>query len=352
MERLAPLRHDSLDDVPDPSESLRLFGHADAAASVASAYRAGRLPHALVITGPRGIGKATFAFHLVDHLLGNRDHATAAGSFGSRDPSSPIYRQVAAGGHHAVLYLGRPENDKSTSSKIAFKTVISVDEIRRINRFLSLTSHDGSYRIVIVDPADDLNRNAANALLKNLEEPPARTLFILIAHSPGALLPTIRSRCQILRLEPLGPEDVFGVLEAIGAERPAADQAGAFLERAAGSPRRAILLTQYGGLEIAEATAKLAEAKTVAVSEAHRLADAVAGRDQAIQFSLFNENALDILAEKARAAAESGDQSRASRISEAWERSRVAILEMETYNLDRKQHALSMITRLHDAFRM
>jgi len=125
--------------------------------------------------------------------------------------TSSLFRQIATGAHPSVLHLTRPLNDKTKS----FKTVVTVDEIRKVNRFLSMTSHDGSYRIVIVDPADDMNINAANALLKNLEEPPARTLFILIVHAPGSLLPTIRSRCQMVRLAPLAEDELMAVLQGI-----------------------------------------------------------------------------------------------------------------------------------------
>ena len=164
-----------------------------------------------------------------------------------------MFRQIAIGAHPSVLHLTRPANEKTKG----FKTVVTVDEIRRVNRFLSMTSHDGGYRVVIVDPADDMNINAANALLKNLEEPPSRTVFILISHSPGGLLPTIRSRCQTVRFSPLGNDDLVAALSTFDVQPPADEAARqALAERAGGSVRMAILLTQYGGLEIAEATDK------------------------------------------------------------------------------------------------
>ncbi|TIX19989.1 DNA polymerase III subunit delta', partial [Mesorhizobium sp.] len=205
FERIAPEQHDTLDGVPEPSETPFLIGHSQAAGMLTAAYRAGKLPHALIFSGPVGIGKATLAFHLAHHLLKHPDFAQAPESLATPDPASSLFRQIATGAHPGVLHLTRPLNDKTKS----FKTVVTVDEIRKVNRFLSLTSHDGSYRVVIVDPADDMNTNAANALLKNLEEPPARTLFILIVHAPGSLLPTIRSRCQVVRLTPLDAEDLM-----------------------------------------------------------------------------------------------------------------------------------------------
>jgi DNA polymerase-3 subunit delta' len=349
FERIAPEQHDTLDGIPEPAENPHFFGHGEAASMLVAAYRAGKLPHALLLAGPLGVGKATLAFHLAYHLLKYPGHEGAPLELAEPDPASALFRQIAVGAHPSVLHLTRPQNEKTKG----FKTVVTVDEIRRVNRFLSMTSHDGGYRVVIVDPADDMNISAANALLKNLEEPPSRTVFILIAHSPGRLLPTIRSRCQTIRLSPLGEGDLISALSTFDI-KPPADAAArqALAERAGGSVRMAILLTQYGGLEISEATDKIVNAPSLDVAGAHRLADAVAGRDSAIQFDIFNRHLLDILADAASAAALKGDAPRAGRYSQDWQDIRVAIEEAETYNLDRKQHALNMIVRLQDTFRM
>lgn len=349
FERMAPEQHDTLDGVPGPAENPNLFGHREASSLLASAYRAGKLPHALLLAGPLGIGKATFAFHLAYHLLKHPAPEGAPPDLAEPDPSSALFRQIAIGAHPSVLHLTRPANEKTKS----FKTVVTVDEIRKVNRFLSMTSHDGGYRVVIVDPADDMNVSAANALLKNLEEPPSRTIFILIAHAPGGLLPTIRSRCQTIRLAPLAPADLLAALARFDLPRPA-DEASqrALAEGAGGSVRMAILLTQYGGLEIAEATDRIVRAATLDIAEAHRVADAVGGRDRAVQFDIFNRHVLDLLAENARAAALEGDVQAAAARSAAWDEARIAIEEAATYNLDRKQHALNMIVRLQDTFRM
>ncbi|MER8436936.1 DNA polymerase III subunit delta' [Mesorhizobium sp. M1312] len=349
FERIAPEQHDTLDGVPEPSETPRLVGHGQAANMLASAYRSGKLPHALIFVGPVGIGKATLAFHLAHHLLKHPAFEQAPAVLAVPDPASSLFRQIATGAHPSVLHLTRPPNDKTKS----FKTVVTVDEIRKVSRFLSLTSHDGSYRVVIVDPADDMNTNAANALLKNLEEPPARTLFILIVHAPGSLLPTIRSRCQMVRLTPLDSESLMTVLESVEPPPPDDPAARAALaKRAAGSARTAILLTQYGGLEIAETLDALATAGKSDVAGAYRLAEAVAGRDQAIQFDIFNRRALDLLSTGASQAALAGDLARAKTLSDTWHEALNAISETDTYNLDKKQHALTMIDRLNSAMRM
>lgn len=349
FERIAPEQHDTLDGVPEPAENPTLVGHAEAAEMLTAAYRAGKLPHALILSGPVGIGKATFAYHLAHHLLRYPDHRGAPDRLAAPEPASALYRQIASGAHPSLLHLTRPYDERAKR----FKTVLAVDEIRKVGQFLSLTAHDGGYRVVIVDAADDMNTNAANALLKNLEEPPRRTLFILIVHAPGSLLPTIRSRCQAVRLAPLANDDVLAVLGGFDPPPPRDPEARAALaERAGGSARAAILLTQYGGLEIAEALDALVVADMPNVAGRHRLADAVAGRDQAIAFGIFNRRALDLLSDRAGDAARAGDLAHAKVLSDTWQDARTAISETETYNLDKKQHALTMIERLNSALRM
>jgi DNA polymerase III subunit delta' len=348
FERIAPEQYDSIPGIPEPAENPMLVGHSAAAQMLAGAYRTGRLPHALLFAGPQGIGKATLAFHLAHHLLRFPSAVEAPDNLASPEPSSPLFRQIATGAHPGVLHLTRPVNEKTK----AFKTVLTVDEIRKVNRFLSLTSHDGSYRVVIVDPADDMNPNAANALLKNLEEPPSRTVFVLITHSIGRLLPTIRSRCQTILFQPLENGDLLAALEGLGASLPGSPAGRTLIaERAAGSPRSAILLTQYGGLEIAETIDRLVRSRAVNVSEAHRLADAVSSRDSGVQFEIFNQRVLDLVADEAATAARSGEKQRANRLSECWQAAAQTIADVETYNLDKKQHVVGLIHSLHSLMR-
>lgn len=347
FERLAPEQHDTLDEIPEPAENPRFVGHAQAAEHLVTAYRAGKLPHALILAGPQGIGKATLAFHFAHHLLRHGDSAVSPEALASPDPASSLFRQVASGAHPGVLHLTRPLNDKTKN----FKSAVTVDEVRKVGRFLSMTAHDGGWRIVIVDPADDMNVNAANALLKSLEEPPGRTMFILVAHSLGALLPTIRSRCQTVRLQPLAREEVETVLDGFDLAFPTDPVSrSALLERAAGSPRNAVLLQQYGGVDIAEALEGASRQRDITAW--HKIADAVAGRDQAIAFDLFNRHALDMLANAAVEAAGANALGQAKLLSDTWQEARDAISDAETYNLDKKQHALIMIERLNAAMRM
>jgi DNA polymerase-3 subunit delta' len=349
FERIAPEQHDTLDGIPEPSENARLAGHAGAAKMLTAAYADRKLPHALILSGPVGIGKATFAFHLAHHLLKYPRPADAPAHLATPDPATPLFRQIATAAHPSVLHLTRPFDEKNKR----FKTVVAVDEIRKVGQFLSMTSHDGGHRIVIVDPADDMNTSAANALLKNLEEPPPHTLFILIVHALGRLLPTIRSRCQTIRLNRLDDDALLGIL---GGMIPLPGDTGAraaLSARAGGSVRAAILLAQYGGLEIADALDALVRGgKASDIAGAHRLADAVAGRGQAIPFDTFNQRALDLLSGAAREAALNGELARANRLADTWQEARNAVSETEVYNLDKKQHALTMIDRLNSALRM
>lgn len=348
-ERLAPEHHDSLDGIREPAEATAVHGHDGPLAQLAEAYRSGRLHHGLLFSGPAGIGKATAAFRLAHHLIGHPDAAGAPGMIGTADPADPLYRQIASGAHPGVLHLARPFDDK----RKVWKTALTVDEVRRVRGFLAQTAHDGGYRVAIVDAADDLNRNAANALLKSLEEPPARTLFILLGHVAGRLLPTIRSRCQVVRFHPLDDAAMEKALLDLGVALPdTPDGRRALFARAGGSVRAAILLAEHGGLEIAEALRQAATDAGRDVAHAHRLADAVAARDAATRFELFNDEALELLAGGARQAAAGGDRARADRLARVWEEARLAVVQAEAYNLDRKQHALTMIARLNDAFRM
>jgi DNA polymerase-3 subunit delta' len=348
LERLAAEQYDSIPGVAEPSENSRLVGHEDEARLLAGAYRAGRLHHAILLAGPLGIGKATLAFRLARHLLKHPRASEAPETLEDADPASSLFRQVASGAHPSILHLTRPFDDK----RKVFRTVVTVEEIRRVNRFLSMTAHDGGYRIVIVDSADDMNASAANALLKSLEEPPARTIFLLISHSPGRLLPTIRSRCQAMRLKPLDAQSLRAVLQTLETDLPSDPAAlEALAARAEGSARTAILLTQFGGLEIGGAIERVLDAARFDIAEASKLAEAVSGRDQAIQFGIFNRMALDAVAGAAGSAAEAGRIERAGRLSDLWSEANQRIIETDIYNLDRKQHAVGLLGQMHGLMR-
>jgi DNA polymerase-3 subunit delta' len=193
--RSAPEPNDSdrIDGFAHPRETFSLLGQDVALARAARALRAGRPPSAWLITGAPGIGKATLAYRIARYLL-----AYGATDAGPEDlgvaQDHPAARQVAAQSHPGLLVLKRAINPKTGK----LMTVLSVDEIRRLADFFGMTSGAGGWRVAIVDTADDMNDNAANALLKMLEEPPGNAMLLLLSNTPGRLLPTIRSRCQPL----------------------------------------------------------------------------------------------------------------------------------------------------------
>ena len=337
-----PEVHDKLEGVSPPQLTVRLHGHTDEIAFLSDAVNTGKLHHAVIFEGERGIGKATAAFQLANRLLlPARDLGAPIGAI---DPESSTFRQIAQGSHPGLLYLTRPKNDAGTG----FKQAITVDEIRRLQRFFSMTAAGpDSYRVAIIDPVNDLNRNAANALLKLLEEPPARSVFILIAHGTGGLLPTIRSRCQILKFSPLANGEIGRVLtEQIGAEDEAAIARAASL--GGGSARRALLFAQFGGLELEEALDAFLGAARPDTRSAHKLAEIAGNRKSDVHRDILRELVLDRMREEATTAARTGRMRAAERIAAAdmamQERMRMA----DAFNLDRKQDFLTLLADVHD----
>nr|WP_254799568.1 DNA polymerase III subunit delta' [Falsochrobactrum sp. TDYN1] len=343
-----PKTQDSIEGVAEPSASAYLTGHDEIAAFLAQAYREGRMHHALLFEGTQGIGKATLAFHLAGHMLAHGDHASAPEAISTPDFSKPLWRQIAGGMHPAVLHINRPFDQKTGK----FRTGIPVEEIRRVTHFLTRTASDNAWRIVIVDPADDMNRNAANALLKTLEEPPARAIFILVSHSSGRLLPTIRSRCQSIQFKPLGDDALTDALVHIGSSigLDASGITPSLLERSEGSVRKALLLAAYGGLELSDTVDGVLSGQIFDLPKAQALAGVVNGRDAEVQYELFRDYLMGRIAAEARRFADSGQLRDADRWSRFWSDLTREIFDAETYNLDRRQAVLILLQKTHRAF--
>ena len=251
---------ESLVDVPAPRSNPALVGHAAAETVLLRAWQSGRMPHAWLLVGPRGIGKATLAYRFARFVLAEGSAAAAGqgGLFGgpaappapadtlALDPSHAVFRQVGAGGHPDLFTLERgllhPDTKKTTNE-------IVVGHVRRVTEQLRLTPVEGGWRIAVVDEAEAMNPNAANAFLKLLEEPPAKALILLISHAPGRLLPTIRSRCRLLALPPLADPDVHGLLARYRPNLAAQDRA-MLVRLAEGSIGRALDLEARGGVEL------------------------------------------------------------------------------------------------------
>ncbi|MDH5556908.1 MAG: DNA polymerase III subunit delta' [Alphaproteobacteria bacterium] len=236
-----------------PRGTMQLFGHESAEKTFLESWNSGRMPHAWLITGRHGIGKATLAYRVARFVLSQR-MGQGGGLFGEEampadsldtDPTHPVCRQITASGHPDMLTIERSINPSTKK----LRGEIVVDDVKRLSSFLSLTTSAGEWRVVIVDAADEMNRNAANALLKGLEEPPSSTLFLLVSHAPGRLLPTIRSRCRTLNLSPLPDATVIDLLAHHAPDLPAAD-ASALAGLAQGSIGEALTLADAGGLEL------------------------------------------------------------------------------------------------------
>ncbi len=238
---------------PHPRESESLLGQDAALALAAAALRGGRPPHAWLITGPPGIGKATLAYRMARYLLrhGATDEGPADLSVAKEDS---VTRQVTARAHSGLLVLKRGINPKTGKPQ----TELPVDEVRRLSGFFGMTAGAGGWRVAIVDPADDMNENAANALLKQLEEPPEKAMLLLLSHRPGRLLPTIRSRCRRLELRPLPDMVVERALSDFLPEMESGERL-ALAHLSGGSIGAALTLAEGDGAMLAKETEHVIE---------------------------------------------------------------------------------------------
>ena len=246
------------DDLPPPRENPDLRGHEQTESFLKNAFQSGRMAHAWLFSGPEGIGKATLAYRFARFVLSDGGGEAAvpgdglfAGGAGDEmgdglfvPPEHPVFRRIAAGGHTDFLAVERSLDDKDK-----LRNEIVVSDVRAIGRFFGLTAGEGGWRVVIVDCADEMNANAANALLKVLEEPPHRAMLLLVSHNPARLPATIRSRCSKLALKPL-PEDAVSALIREHLPDLGKEDAQALAHLADGSPGRALALAAEGGLEL------------------------------------------------------------------------------------------------------
>ena len=295
---------DRIEGAPHPRETARLFAHTAAQSEFLGSFKSGRLHHAWLISGPRGIGKATFAWMLARFLLATPPDDGMM--FAAPPPETldipfdhPVAHRMRALSEPGLFLLRRGLNDK----EVAPAQDILVKEVRKMTDYFHLSLGDGGRRVSIIDAADDLNPNAANALLKLLEEPPKGVTFFLISHQPQRLLATIRSRCRELRLAPLPPEMLADALSAAGGTLTSTE-VQAIAELAGGSVGEAFRLTNLDGLAVYTRLTKLfTTLPRLDRTEALQLSETAAGRGAEVQFDLIVTLIDLFLARLARAAA-------------------------------------------------
>jgi len=336
------------DDLPHPRATHVLFGHADAERALLDAYKSGRVPHAWLIGGPPGIGKATLAYRFARFVLAHPDPQAAEVQNATSlavDPDNPVAHRIAAQAQGDLLALERVINEQTGK----LYTVIRVDDVRRTVSFFGSTAGEGGWRIAIVDSVDDLQREGANALLKVLEEPPARTLLLLVSHAPGRVLATIRSRCRRLLLRPLDEADVVAAAAAAGG-RSADDPELLEAARAAGgSVARTLALLDGAALGLRQRVLDLiAQLPNPDPRALHALGDALGGTDPAT-LETFMDLVNDWLSSRLTDATQ--DKRRLAAVAETWDKVNRAARDVEIYNLERKPLVFNVFGALSDTAR-
>jgi DNA polymerase-3 subunit delta' len=337
---------DALPGAPHPRHATALIGHKAAEQELLSAYREGRFAHAWLIGGREGIGKATLAWRFARFVLANPDPAGAAVRRArdvSVEPGHSAARLLGQLAHPDFALIRREWQAKE--KKLASE--ISVDAVRLGLQVFQLSAAFGGWRVVIVDSAEDLNRSSANALLKMVEEPPQRSLILIVSHRPGQVLATIRSRCRRLRLEPLTADEVVEAVVSLGPpwSEAAPDKIAAAAKRANGSVREALARlapeSEGAGALIDSVVAGLPRPDPRAVA---RLADAIGGRAGDEPYRAFHRELYDWLASHARDLPSAAVQ--VEEIGGLWDRIRAAERETEALNLDRKLHIQALIAEI------
>jgi DNA polymerase III subunit delta' len=337
---------DRLEGFSLPREVDRLFGQEAALGELHDALKSGRMHHAWLLVGPEGVGKATLAYRFARTVLVDGEGSDARGAI---DRDHPVFRKVASLSHPNLLLIRRSWVEKSKR----YSQWIGVEEVRRLRAFLGHSAGEGGWRVVIVDRADELNQNAANALLKALEEPPPKTLFLLISSAEGRLPVTIRSRTRTLRVTGLGDEDLDGAVRAaLARDEHETDEKtlATALALSEGSVRRALELVSNGGIELyREILASLGGLPEIEGPGLHRLVDRLSSSAESERFDLYLALLLGLIerlirftatgtgatAEEQRLAARLLSPANLAHWAEGWEAISEAKAEAQALNLDR-----------------
>ncbi len=346
------LEPDRLPNAPHPRETLALIGQARQERAFLEALRSGRIHHAWLLGGPEGIGKASFAYRAARFVLAAGDPLSrAAGADSLAMPAEdPATRRIIAQSHpdlHLLRRTVRADGKGVTSN-------IPVDAVRKVIDRFGASAAEGGWRVCIVDSAEDMERASANALLKLLEEPPPRALFLIVAHAPGRMLPTIRSRCRLLSFDMLSEAEVAEA-GGIALERMGGPYDPSALRRAAalaeGSVRRALTYVDPETLALVEAVrARLDALPDVDLGALLALAEDVAGRAGESDFGIMLETIQGWLSAHLNAHSAAGPR-RLAPLAEVWEKLGRAAREVEIYNLDRRPLVMTMFHDLSEAVR-
>ncbi len=328
-----------------PAANPWLVGHVRAERRILEAVRSGRMHHAWLLSGPAGIGKATLAYRFARFMLAHSDAVPEDADSLHVDEDHLVFRMVAAGSHPDLVTCQRMPDPRTGR----LRAMIGVDEARMVSRFLTHTAAEGGWRVAVIDAVDDMNAAAANAILKILEEPPASCLFLLVCHSPGRLLPTIRSRCIHLPLRPLS---VAQVREVLALARGTDGQDMEALEAAAalsgGSPGRALALA---GSRAAELFTRFRDAASVPSGPLDRsivlpLTEALSGVRNRDDFRLFMDLLMEWMHENASGLARAGHTREASLWADLASETLAAAGRAEALNLDRRQVLSELIGKI------
>lgn len=339
-------------EIPSPCQSLAVIGHDDAKKQIVEGFDTGKMHHAWLLTGPEGIGKATLAYHAAHMLLSGGENR-----FGRFNPQHPAARLIAAETHPDLFVLRRPFDEKTGVQKDS----IPVEEARKIAPFLSMTASYGHGRVAIIDEAHCLNRNGQNAILKIIEEPPSGATIFLTATTVGALLPTIRSRCRVIKMQGLPANQLEVVLARLTLDLPSGSDKQKLLDLAQGSVGLAIQLLQSEAFELFDELLQILDhLPALDLPRLHKLADQIGRKADAQAFGVLTNLLVDRLRRAVRnaalglpddtgLAAKIAPSGRLDKALQLWESTGRSFSVAQSANLDNKLAFINAISEISRA---